>query len=68
MNNHSTKQTLRFALLTGLVLVQAEEIQSAEPRTFPAVLPGQGLAQHDFFYADEAKTRDMYIVRKGKVV
>jgi hypothetical protein len=34
----------------------------------PAVLPGQGLAQHDFFYAGEAKTRDMYIVRKGQIV
>jgi len=36
--------------------------------TAPAVLPGIGLAQHDFFYAGEAKTRDMYIVRGGKVV
>ncbi len=34
----------------------------------PAVLPGKGLAQHDFFYAGEAKTEDMYIVRKGKIV
>ena len=34
----------------------------------PAVLPGNGLAQHDFFYAGEAKTRDMYIVRKGQIV
>ncbi|MDP9173976.1 MAG: hypothetical protein M3O30_08945 [Planctomycetota bacterium] len=33
----------------------------------PAVLPGNGLAQHDFFYAGEAKTRDMYIVRKGQI-
>ena len=35
---------------------------------FPAGLPGNGLAQHDFFYAGEAKTQDMYIVRKGQVV
>jgi hypothetical protein len=34
----------------------------------PAVLPGSGLAQHDFFYAGEAKAQNMYIVRKGKVV
>jgi hypothetical protein len=34
----------------------------------PAVLPGRGLAQHDFFYAGEAKTQDMYIVRHGQVV
>jgi hypothetical protein len=34
----------------------------------PATLPGNGLAQHDFFYAGEAHTEDMYIVRKGSVV
>jgi len=34
----------------------------------PKILPGNGLAQHDFFYAGEAKTRDMYIVRKGQIV
>ncbi len=33
----------------------------------PATLPGNGLAQHDFFYAGEAHTEDMYIVRKGVV-
>jgi hypothetical protein len=38
---------------------------AAKPN-FPTVLPGKGLAQHDFFYAGEAKTQDMYIVRKGK--
>jgi hypothetical protein len=35
---------------------------------FPAVLPSKGLAQHDFFYAGEAKTQDIYIVRRGVVV
>ena len=34
----------------------------------PAVLPGRGLAEHDFFYAGESKDRKMYIVRKGQVV
>jgi len=34
----------------------------------PSVLPGPGLAQHDFFYAGEGGGRhNMYIVRKGKV-
>jgi hypothetical protein len=33
----------------------------------PAELPGSGLGQHDFLYAGEAKTRDIYIVRKGQV-
>jgi hypothetical protein len=40
----------------------------ADKPTFPAVLPGKGLAQHDFLYAGEAKTRDMYVVKSGKVV
>ena len=34
----------------------------------PAVLPGKGLAGHDFFYAGEAKEERMFIVRKGEVV
>jgi hypothetical protein len=34
----------------------------------PDTLPGKGLAQHDFFFAGEAHTEDMYIVRGGKVV
>jgi hypothetical protein len=34
----------------------------------PVVLPGKGLKQFDFFYAGEAKSRNMYIVRKGKIV
>jgi hypothetical protein len=34
----------------------------------PWVLPGNGLAQHDFFYAGEAKEERMFIVRGGKIV
>ncbi len=33
----------------------------------PKVLPGNGLKQHDFFYAGEAKSRNMYIVKNGKI-
>ena len=33
----------------------------------PKILPGKGLNQFDFFYAGEAKWRNMYIVRDGKV-
>ena len=43
--------------------VRAQEVKP----NFPAILPGKGLVQHDFFYAGEAKTQDMYIVRNGKV-
>lgn len=41
--------------------------QAAAPQ-LPAVLPGRGLAQHDFFYAGESKSRRMFIIRKGVVV
>jgi len=34
----------------------------------PATLPGNGLLQHDFFYAGEGKAQNMYIVRKGEIV
>ncbi len=42
----------------------------ADPVTnaLPAVLPGKGLAQHDFFYAGEGKAEKMSIVHDGKVV
>jgi hypothetical protein len=33
----------------------------------PTVLPGKGVQQHDFFYAGESKTRNMYIVRNGRI-
>jgi hypothetical protein len=34
----------------------------------PLELPGNGLAQHDFFYAGEAKVERMLIVRGGRIV
>jgi len=33
----------------------------------PAVLPGKGLAGHDFLYCGEAKSERIFIVRDGKV-
>lgn len=70
MNTKSTK----FLLLSGFVLAilsvgscQYALAQQAKPFA-PAVLPGNGLSQHDFFYAGEAKQENMYIVRKGQIV
>jgi hypothetical protein len=34
----------------------------------PALLPGNGLAEHDFFYAGESKEERMCLVRGGKIV
>jgi hypothetical protein len=65
------KEPLVFTLIAGLVLARGvghgQEAKPAAKPIAPAVLPGKGLAQHDFFYAGEAKTRDMYIVRAGQV-
>ena len=59
-------------LLVGLgaftLTASAQELKPARKPNFPESLPGRGLAQHDFLYAGEAKTRDIYIVRGGKVV
>jgi hypothetical protein len=52
---------ISHARLTNAAVVSA-------PPNAPAVLPGQGLAQHDFFYAGEAKAERMFIVRNGAVV
>src|ERR1035441_6105780 len=34
----------------------------------PAVLPGKGLAQHDFLYTGEGRQERLFIVRGGQVV
>ena len=39
----------------------------ADKPASPAVLPGKGLMQHDFLYAGEAKTQNIYIVRRHGV-
>jgi len=54
---------LNFAPLASL---QSKAAERATAMT--QVLPGKGLAQHDFLYAGESKNRRAFIVRKGKVV
>jgi hypothetical protein len=41
---------------------------TAAPPAAPAVLPGRGLAEHDFLYAGESKQVRAFIVRGGKIV
>ena len=53
--------------LAGLLLAIVAPALSQTPPS-PAVLPGLGLAQHDFFYAGEGKQERMFIVRKGAIV
>ena len=54
---------LSFTHLAPVQSHAAEGITAA-----PQVLPGKGLAQHDFLYAGESKNRRAFIIRKGKVV
>jgi len=75
MCKNKPKQLLASTLIASLVLIcvpgRAQVAGTNKPAAkpaAPAVLPGKGLAQHDFFYAGEGRTRDMYIVRGGKVV
>jgi hypothetical protein len=55
--------------LTSWVLCSVSlQCLAQSPPQAPAELPGNGLAQHDFFYAGEAKEERMYIVRGGQIV
>lgn len=49
-------------ILSYFLTAQAEN----KPTTVPAVLPGKGLAQHDF-YAGESRDRKMFIVKNGEI-
>lgn len=68
------KHTIKTLLTLGLLIMNSPA-QSPAPDAKPAgntpqapeVLPGKGLAQHDFFYAGEAKVERMFIVRNGKI-
>ena len=57
MNRHWLLFAFSFTTLAAAAAPQA-----------PAVLPGKGLAEHDFFYAGEAKDERMFIVKKGQIV
>ncbi|WP_354359823.1 hypothetical protein [Pedobacter sp. UYP30] len=51
----------------NMVMAQNINVSSSSNQLSPKVLPGNGLNHFDFFYAGEAKSRNMYIVRNGKV-
>lgn len=64
------KYFICITILSVLVLKSlSQTLPSVQQKQLaPAVLPGKGLAQYDFFYAGEAKTENMYIIRKGQIV
>ncbi len=63
-----SKQPLAILFCAGIVLAHTPGFANEIKPAFPTELPGKGLAQHDFLYAGEAKTRDIYIVRQGTVI
>ncbi|MEO6284294.1 MAG: hypothetical protein ABIN80_21870 [Dyadobacter sp.] len=58
---------LLIVLMTCLSKLAVAQTAAADRPAAPAVLPGNGLKQFDFFYAGEAKARNMYIVRDGQI-
>ena len=63
------KSTHRLLTAVASILwVGAADVTAVDaPANGPALLPGKGLAEHDFFYAGEAKEERMFIVRRGRV-
>jgi outer membrane protein assembly factor BamB len=57
---------MKHSASIAILLAVVSPAVAQEP-AFPKILPGKGLAQHDFLYAGEAKSRDIYIVKKGVV-
>ncbi len=51
----------------NLAKAQNEQSNPSSEQLSPKVLPGNGLDRFDFFYAGEARSRNMYIVRNGKI-
>ena len=65
----SVKPSTFTPCLFGAIFVAAAISASAQTpaQLSPATLPGQGLAQHDFFYAGEAQQERMFIIRGGQI-
>lgn len=72
----TTNKQSFFAVLFIIIFLAGLNVHSfsqatqpvADKPIAPEVLPGKGLSEFDFFYAGEAKVRNMYIVRKGNIV
>ena len=57
----------KFIFCVGGLLQPLPRLGAQQPSA-PAVLPGDGLRQHDFFYAGEQKQQKMFLVKGGQVV
>jgi hypothetical protein len=73
MSSKTMVAALVCALSCGLAHAQVGAAPAGAPIVptpgrAPEVLPGKGLAQHDFVYSGESHERRIFIVRGGKVV
>jgi outer membrane protein assembly factor BamB len=67
-NLHKAFRALFLAMLIAGSTTITKAQQAANKPMAPAVLPGKGAKEFDFFYAGEAKDRKMYIVKNGQIV
>src|ERR1035437_4494537 len=63
LKGYSADRVATNVLASSAIMAATNPIPNA-----PAVCPGQGLAQHDFYYAGVAKDERMFIVRRGQIV
>lgn len=65
------KNVYRCLLILSLAVIiidsKAQPVDAVNVPFAPQKLPGKGLKQYDFFYAGEGKSRNMYIIRKGRI-
>ncbi len=64
------KQNILLGLVLSSIALTVATSHGAEDSAAAtaAILPGKGLAEHDFLYAGESKERRAFIVRNGQVV
>jgi outer membrane protein assembly factor BamB len=66
INSYMLSAVYVVVITVSTLTATAQKAETGKP-VAPVKLPGKGLKQFDFFYAGEAKSRNMYIVRNGKV-
>ncbi len=60
------KHLLFISLFTITCIIAYSQTANQKPFA-PGILPGKGLAEHDFLYAGEGKQQNIYIIRNGQI-
>jgi hypothetical protein len=69
-NTGNNLRATKFSLLVVLLILSWHNLNAQSQTGSQSIdekLSGNGLAYFDFFYAGEAKSRNMYIVKQGKI-